>query len=1184
MAGPFEVDPNAVERLGPAFPFFVNDLLSAEVGRAGLKGYQLDINVRTTTPDGGVDAALWSGVATNWLPAGNSAWQFKSSDLSPQECRDELRNATWARELVAAGATYVLVLGRPLVADTKKSRLDALIAEAKDLKLDVDAMRVYDGHQLARWATEFPARALDRRLGGPGPVLLEFDRWSTSPDHRERWVTCASRADMEEAVNAVARGDLAYYRLEGGSGLGKTRLAMEVIRSSAASALVVYAPRGEQLSPESISYLAQIDRTSILVVDNCSRSHHQSILEQVGSADVRVITIGSDSEERLVRTPLHQLPPALTEEIDAILLENVTGIWPEAARVVRENCFGNVRTALLLATRLVAEGEQNVTELLRENDFKHLIMTLLPEHADFFSAAVLALLERVGFDEDRAHQLEVLAAFANVPPDQLKNTANQLEAAGLLSRHGRYRSVVPQPVAVFLAASAWESLGDSIITDLARSADREMLAALFHRSAELGRFEPVRTVLIRLLAPDGPYGSLRTIEESGLADFLVELAIVLPEETAVHLAELIEATPLDDLRSYVASRRAMVRSLEKLVWHQETFELAATALLRLALAENESWANNATGQWKALFGARLPITAAAPGDRLKYLRKCALAAPPEVRRLAAEAAADALHPYESAMLSGELQEGSIVAPRGTVRPGEEALQYWETLARTLAELTTDVDEMTADTAARGLVRALHPFAAVPQVGEALATAVRTFSGEALRMARRELGRLVDDVEAFGEDETDSALRQVLASLPLQSDLERLRDLADRDPWEWRDESRQTELATLVARLAAEGHIDDVIAWLAQDELGSSWQLGRALASVDESQNFLSAIAAAAHVNAPALAGYFQHFAEVGEVSALDDFLDSELGVALPPTIRLSLTATGGRTDRARIRVVELARQIDVSDAASRTMYWQEDLSVQEDGELLEDWKARISTDRDYAAVVDWVQMLAYRKGGLPSELKEVTRDLLVMRIDHPNLGNQRWDWCELANALASDFPLDITVVILELIAGGMTMLDSDGEAATLRSTAATAPVAVWDLIAERLVQGDWRLSMTARGWLTSALPLQVVTDWIADSIDRARIVASIAPAGGDSPDGLAVWLLDHFPSDEEIAGSLAGEFHSGGWVGPWSGRLEMQIGQLEGWRRDTSLPLPVRQWARKMIDSLAAERTQALQREAEERR
>jgi hypothetical protein len=61
---------------------FVNDLLNAERAVAGVEGSALDINRQVTTPGGGVDAALPRSAETSWLPAGDSAWNFKSSDRS----------------------------------------------------------------------------------------------------------------------------------------------------------------------------------------------------------------------------------------------------------------------------------------------------------------------------------------------------------------------------------------------------------------------------------------------------------------------------------------------------------------------------------------------------------------------------------------------------------------------------------------------------------------------------------------------------------------------------------------------------------------------------------------------------------------------------------------------------------------------------------------------------------------------------------------------------------------------------------------------------------------------------------------------------------------------------------------------------------------------------------------------
>lgn len=1179
MPGPFHVDPTSVERLGAAFALFVNDLLAAEVGRAGLLGFQLDINSQTNTADGGVDAALWSSDATDWLPEGDSAWQFKSSDLEPAECKEELKGAAFARDLMSKGATYVLVLGRPLVGTMKQSRLDALREQAEALGLDGTGIRLYDGNQLARWVSTLPALALDRRLGGPGPAVLDFERWSSSAEHQERWVACPSRGEMEAAVTSVSTGDLPIYRLEGGSGLGKTRLAMEVLRSADARPLVVYAPRAEQLQTETVSYLCDGERTSILVVDNCSRAYHQSIVEQIDGRKVRLLTIGIDAEERLVRTPLHQLPPAEPGEIDAILQENVPGLWPEAGRVVHENCFGNIRTALLLAARLVESGEQNVTALLQENDFRHLIATLLPEHVDFFPCAVLALLERVGWDRDRRHQLELLCEFAGIDIDLAEATARHLETADLFTRQGRYRSLVPQPLAVFLAASAWEHFGDRILDELAPMCDKEMLTALFHRAAELGRFPPVRQVLQRLLSKDGPYGSLERIEASN-AEFLVQLAIVLPDETITHLSELLESGPLNSIRRQRKSRRALVRALEKLVWHSTLFSRAADCLLRLALAENETWANNATGLWSGLFAARLPTTAASPRQRIEYLSGRASSKSPEVRVLVAKAIAAALHPYESATVSGELQKGTIVEPRGSVRSVDDAIDYWISLLNVLDGLREDEDADVAHAAVEGLIGALHPFVDVPRVGARLGDIVTSFSGDATRRVRHTLEGILE----LRDDEDDPVARAVqglLSRLPALEPLERLHDLVRSNPWDWRDETRVHELAMLIDAAVSNGSIATVAEWLRDEELPSAWRLGNVLGARSDRGSLRALVVMAADANAPALAGYLAAVEEQ-EPGAFDRFIDVEEGRSMSESKRLFLTTAGPRSEAATSRVLDLSRAVPVTEAAGRTIYWQEDLAPEVAARLLQDWMSRIDSDRDYAAVVDWVQMLAYRRGGLPPELNSLTRELLHQRLNYPNIGHQRYDWCQLGVALARDFPDELARDVLDLVSrGGLTLLDSDHEAAVLRAAATVSPKGTWGLVAGRIEQGDWRAAMTLRGWFTEAVPAETILDWVGDSEKRAELVASIAPAGGDRPSELAVLLLDRYPDNDEIAGSLAGEFQSGTWTGPWSGRLEMQITQLQGWRQDNTLPVAVRNWAGRMIEGLQRQRHEALEREAE---
>ena len=66
-------------------------------------------------------------------------------------------------------------------------------------------------------------------------------------------------------------------------------------------------------------------------------------------------------------------------------------------------------------------------------------------------------------------------------------------------------------------------------------------------------------------------------------------------------------------------RRYIVWALEKIAFHPDTFNGGARLLLRLAVAENETWSNNATGLFRGIFPTYLGNTAADGDARLALL-------------------------------------------------------------------------------------------------------------------------------------------------------------------------------------------------------------------------------------------------------------------------------------------------------------------------------------------------------------------------------------------------------------------------------------------------------------------------------------------------------------------------------------------------------------------------------------
>jgi hypothetical protein len=61
------------------------------------------------------------------------------------------------------------------------------------------------------------------------------------------------------------------------------------------------------------------------------------------------------------------------------------------------------------------------------------------------------------------------------------------------------------------------------------------------------------------------------------------------------VARVMDAASDEDLEQDQIPRRQLVWTLEYLLWPEDTYELAVSALLRLAEHETESFANNASG-------------------------------------------------------------------------------------------------------------------------------------------------------------------------------------------------------------------------------------------------------------------------------------------------------------------------------------------------------------------------------------------------------------------------------------------------------------------------------------------------------------------------------------------------------------------------------------------------------------
>jgi len=126
--------------------------------------------------------------------------------------------------------------------------------------------------------------------------------------------------------------------------------------------------------------------------------------------------------------------------------------------------------------------------------------------------------------------------------------------------------------------------------------------------------ENAKRIVQDLCAANGPFGSAEVIFSKVGSKLLRSIVEINPPVVLDALSRAFSERSLVELGSFVEARRNLVWTVEKLCWEASLFPLATPLLLRLAASENETCANNATGQFLQLYqiflsGTRRPAIA-----------------------------------------------------------------------------------------------------------------------------------------------------------------------------------------------------------------------------------------------------------------------------------------------------------------------------------------------------------------------------------------------------------------------------------------------------------------------------------------------------------------------------------------------------------------------------------------------
>ena len=888
---PFEVTGEHVTVMeAPTFANLLQRLLTAESTANALPKRRIHVASNLNAPDGGEDGRIeWEGgpEETPFLPCRRIVFQLKSRTISVRKAAEEVMRGSrndvsrspkeQVESVLRDGGCYVVLCSRHYVHKEIQRREQSILHALRESGLSVRDSQVEfrDADEIATWVNEHAAVAawaLEQTQPGTVECFRSWDYWKSRSEHnRTPWIKDERLLPLRTRLMQEAVEPRGVLHLAGLSGVGKSRLLLEAFGSGeladAFRDLVMYADESEH-APAAIKgavrNLAEMGRRAIVVVDQCTASTRQSLVNMVRGDSSRLSLVTVEDEVRCDTRDPHQMP--IRQAPDNVLegiVENLASGLPsqDMGRLVRFS-KGYPEFAISVVSAWTASKpighvaeHRYVKTFLRAED--HEVPELIVP-----SAQLLAAFGLIGIDEDSDERLDAVARTGGLDAQALNQGIQYLADIGAARRRGTLYALEPRPVSLYLAECQWKAWTPKRWDEvLAGDLRPEYRVSAARQLRLLNTTEVSRRVVKRICRLGGPLDNPEQVSDSAYVEMLAALVEVDPRCVVDLLGHTLSG--IDDLKEIRGeARRNLVWTLRKAAFPEDTFESAACLLLRLAVAENEEYANNATGVLAELFPLILGSTAADSGRRLKFLRHAADSTDPKQRIVVVEALTKGIKTEHFERMAGPETHGlrpSLDSWQPTTRA--EATDYLEQCARLLAEFAK-VNDVAGATARYELAEGFRSFFSSDLIGidviEAIALQVLDYRGhwpEAIRALESHL-KLDECADAQSE-----RVKDLIDRLQPQDLAPRTLDLVSQFPGMYGrdagldDDAREERLRGDVQRLADElleqpEELRRVLPELCSRPRSQAWWLGECIARQADAALDVLEMAKEGYVNAP----------------------------------------------------------------------------------------------------------------------------------------------------------------------------------------------------------------------------------------------------------------------------------------------------------------------------------------------
>jgi len=552
--------------------------------------------------------------------------------------------------------------------------------------------------------------------------LLVWSEWAKIISTSQKF---HSNEKITEVINIIKNGiqnPKESIRLLGLSGLGKTRVLFEAFRCGTDDTSIILTSRVFYINynhnqgldyQTKITQLMQEEVDRVLIIDNCPKILHRNLLHFINNENnkISLITIDSNPEE-IEHDKIDGVNYLIIrkEELSSIVNDILTADFSFLSKDIIEKIKEFSQGIPLMAV-LIGESIKKGEKFIGKLDDKELLDKLLGSKGqDERCRTILkscSIFNYFGIEDELGSQIEFIATNKDITSlngdslviiNEFHETCTHFLEREIFERKGRLIGMRPFPLAMSLAQEWLNPCTPDrlirVITGIASLPDpdrKNLSEALAEQMKYLGYNDKAVTIIDKIVGPGSPFDNAEVLNTELGSRLFRSFVEVNPVAVSQNFYRIFSSKGKEYLLKIEAGRRNIVWVLEKLCFDKRTFSDSVKIMFSFAVAENESWSNNATGQFLHLFNIFLSGTEANLVERWKIIEWGFNQAEKEYKDLAIKAMNSGLNYGHFSRMGGPENQGS--KKLYDYQPTWfEIAEYWTNILNKLKEIIITQNE------------------------------------------------------------------------------------------------------------------------------------------------------------------------------------------------------------------------------------------------------------------------------------------------------------------------------------------------------------------------------------------------------------------------------------------------------------------------------------------------------------